>query len=396
MVSRRTLSRQMSSPRSSRRSFLATGGAFGAAAMLGGCGISAFNSERALSNTGTLTIINWAEYIDEASIERAQAELALTISYRPEYTDNVSGFAEFIEPPLSAGASTSYDLIVPTNWVAARMINNGWVEALPTEVIPNHVNIDPVFLTNEWDRGSRFQMPWQAGITGIAYDPEAIGGDITSVQALFDPALRGRVGLVGEMREAVGLAMLANGDDPARPTPASARAGLSRLTSLVESGQFAFIVFDDFVDRLLEGSLDATMAWSGQAAALALEDPRFRYVIPSEGAISWFDTMVIPRGAPNFAEAARWMNWAYDPVNAAEISLFNLYVCPVLGTQDALRAMGGDAADLADNPLVFPDAETRNRLFTWGTLDLEVELAIESGFDALFDFFDPDTLQFTG
>ena len=385
----------MTSRRSSRRSFLATSGAFGAT-MLAGCAAVSTTTERALTNTSGLRIINWAEYIDPDSVVSAANALGFSIDYREDYTDNVTGLAEIIEPALGATGSTQeFDMIVPTNWLAARMINDGWVEALPLEEIPNHVNLDPAFLTNEWDRGSRFQMPWQAGITGIAYDPERIGDDITSVETLFDRAFQGRVGLVGEMREAVGLAMLANGDDPSNPTPQSARAGLQRIGGLVEQGQFGFIVFDDFVGRLQAGELDATMAWSGQAAALALEDPRFRYVIPDEGGISWFDTMVIPRGAPNFTNAARWMNWAYDPVNAAAISEFNLYVCPVLGTQDVLRSRGGFAAQLADNPLVFPDAATRNRLFTWGTLNLEDELEIEAGFDELFLFFD-DNLQFVG
>lgn len=382
--------------RSSRRSFLAASSAF-SAALLAGCGVGAPSAERSLAATNRLNIINWAEYIDERSLELARSRLNVAISYREDYTDNVTGFDEIIEPALAATGSTdAFDLIVPTNWLAARMIDNGWVEALPFEEIPNHVNLDPAFLTNEWDRGSRFQMPWQAGITGIAYDPAQTGGDITSVETLFDPALRGRVGLVGEMREAVGLTMLLNGDDPSTPTRQSAQAGLDRLSEAVNAGQFRFIVFDDFVNRLQQGALDATMAWSGQAAALALEDPRFRYVIPDEGGISWFDTMVIPKGAPNFTNAARWMNFAYDPEVAAGISEFNLYVCPVLGTQDVLRARGGFAAEVADNPLVFPDAATRNRLFTWGTLDLEDELAIEAGFDDLLNRFDPVTLEFTG
>ncbi len=381
--------------RSSRRSFLATSGAFGAA-LLTGCATVSSSSERALSNTGGLEVINWPEYIDPGFVDQARSDLGISINYREEYSDNVTGFNDIIQPALAAtGSTNAFDIIVPTNWLAARMINDGWVEALPFEEIPNHVNLDPVFLTNEWDRGSRFQMPWQAGITGIAYDPERVGGDVTSVETLFDPQLRRQVGLVGEMREAVGLAMLANGDDPSNPTTRSARAGLDRLTQLVDDGHFQFIVFDDFVGRLQEGSLAATMAWSGQAAALALDDPRFRYVIPEEGGISWFDTMVIPRGAPNFTNAARWMNWAYDPENAAAISEFNLYVCPVLGTQDVLRARGGFAAELADNPLIFPDAATRNRLFTWGTLNLEDERAIEADFDALFCRFDAN-LQYTG
>lgn len=383
----------MNPRRTSRRRFLAGSGAI-SAALLAGCGLGSNNSERALGATGALNIINWAEYIDERSLELARSRLNVAISYREDYTDNITGFDEIIAPALAATGSTdAFDLIVPTNWLAARMINDGWVEALPFEEIPNHVNLDPAFLTNEWDRGSRFQMPWQAGITGIAYDPARIGGDITSVESLFDPELSGRVGLVGEMREAVGLAMLTNGDDPANPTARSAQAGLDLITRLVDRGQFRFIVFDDFVGRLQAGQLDATMAWSGQAAALALEEPRFRYVIPDEGGISWFDTMVIPKGAPNFQNAARWMNFAYDPEIAAGISEFNLYVCPVLGTQDVLRSRGGFAAEVADNPLIFPDAETRNRLFTWGTLNLEDELEIEAGFDDLFLRFD-ENLQF--
>ena len=82
------------------------------------------------------------------------------------------------------------------------------------------------------------------------------------------------------------------------------------------------------------------------------------------------------------------MNWAYNPDNAAEISAFNLYVSPVLGTREALRRRGGDDAELADNPLIFPDADTRNRLFTWGTLDSETERQIEAEFDSLFAFFE--------
>ena len=155
----------MTSRRSSRRSFLATSGAFGAT-MLAGCAAVSTTTERALTNTSGLRIINWAEYIDPDSVVSAANALGFSIDYREDYTDNVTGLAEIIEPALGATGSTQeFDMIVPTNWLAARMINDGWVEALPLEEIPNHVNLDPAFLTNEWDRGSRFQMPWQAGIT---------------------------------------------------------------------------------------------------------------------------------------------------------------------------------------------------------------------------------------
>ena len=368
----------------SRRSFIRGAAALGAGAFLASCASPENTARRPVENTNFLRVINWPEYIDPASIDQIVAATTLNdVVYDEIYFDNFSGFDTIIVPELSEGGRPSFDLIVPTQWVAGRMISNGWVEELPLEAIPNHVNLDPRFMASDFDRGSRFQMPWQGGMTGIAYDTAAVDEPITSVEQLFDSSLRGRVGLIGEMREAIGLAMLVNGDDPARPTEAAARAGLALLSDLEVAGHFQSVVFDDFVGELQAGRLAATMAWSGQAAALQLESDQFEFAIPEEGAISWFDTMVIPRNAVNYGAAAAWMNWAYDPANAAQISAFNLYVSPVLGTDAALRAMGGFEATLANNPLIFPDTETRNRLFTWGDLDLGFELNLEADFEVL-------------
>ena len=171
--------------------------------MLAGCAATTTASERIATVDGTLNVINWAEYLPLETIDLFQSSTNVRqVNYREEYVDNVSGFTDIIRPQLSTGGTPDFDLIVPTQWLAGRMIDNGWVEALPLEVIPNHVNLDPRFMTSDFDRGSRFQMPWQGGITGISYNPESIGGEITSVQELFDPGLRGRVGMIGEMREA--------------------------------------------------------------------------------------------------------------------------------------------------------------------------------------------------
>jgi len=252
-------------------------------------------------------------------------------------------------------------------------------------VVPNHVNIDPAYLTNDWDRGSRFQMPWQAGITGIAYNPAQTNRPINSIQQLFDSSLAGRVALIGEMREAVGFGMLLNGDDPSRPTAVTARAGFDVIKQSVERGQVAAIVFNEFADGLADGTFAATMAWSGDTVLLQADRPDIEFVIPDEGAIAWFDTMVIPKNAANYAGAGAWMNWAYDPVNAAQITSWVQYISPVLGVQDELRRLGGETAELADNPILFPDDETRNRLFTWGSLDLATELQLEDDFNALVE-----------
>lgn len=376
--------------RLSRRTFLAGLGATGLGATgLVGCGTEAGSAPSFdLGNSSRLTMLSWTDYIDPTedgvpgTIERVQAELNLEVDYRTDYEDNYAGYdlvlanAVNVDPP-------QYDIVVPTNWRAAQMIEQGWAEQLPIEEIPNHVNLDPAFMTNAWDRGSRYQMPWQAGITGIAYDPALTGRPLGSIEDLFDPEFAGRVGLIGEMREAVGLAMLANGDDPSRPTFPTVEAGYNRIADAVESGQFTRATYGDFADRIVSGELAAAMAWSGDTALLRADRPDIEFVIPEQGAIQWFDTMVIPTGSRNIAAAGRFMNYVYEPTNAARITAWVGYISPVLGVQEVLLAEGGDLAELAQDPVLFPDESNRSRLFTWGGFDQADESAVDDAFNEL-------------
>ena len=375
--------------RPSRRSFLAGSAAFGAA-MLAGCAGERTSIGVGADQFGTLRIRNWTDYIDPELLPVISADIGVALDYQASYESNDEALELHLNPflaQLDAGSAPDFDVIMPTNWLAARLIEDGAVEPLPIELIPNHVNIDPAYLTNDWDRGSRFQMPWQAGITGIAYDPAATGRPIESIADLLDPEFAGRVAMIGEMREAVGLGMLLNGDDPTRPDETSAAAGFARIAEAVQRGQFAAATYGDFAGGLASGAFVAAMAWSGDTVLLQAERPDIEFVIPDEGAISWFDTMVIPKGAANVGSAGRFMNWAYDPANAAQLTSWVQYVSPVLGVQNELRTLGGEAAALADSQILFPDATTRNRLFTWGSgLDRDVEDALEADF---FDLIDP-------
>lgn len=378
----------------SRRRFLLAVGAAGLTA----CVDTSADRQVDLGGSSQLRILTWPEYIDADDDDDAMypggtlAELAaatgMTIDYSTGYTDNIDGFQLVLDRAIGAGdAGPAYDIVVPTNWRAAQMIANGWAEQIPIEIVPNHSNIDPAFLTNAWDRGSRYQMPWQAGITGIAFDPAAtedlLGGPITSIAQLFDPALAGLVGFIGEMREAVGLAMLANGDDPSRPTVAGAEAGLQRIADAAARGQIGAFTFEDFRPKLASGELVAAMAWSGDAALLQDERPDIEFVVPEEGAIQWFDTMVIPTGAANVAAAGQFMDFVYEPANAARITRWVGYISPVTGVKEYLEDQGGADAELAANPILFPDAATRARLFTWGGLDQADEDRLDAAYAEL-------------
>lgn len=377
----------------SRRRFLLAAGAAGLTA----CVDTGTGRQVDLGGSDRLRILNWPDYIDAGddgdvqytggTLSLLSAESGMGIDYDASYTDNIDGFQLVLDRAVDVG-EPAWDIVVPTNWRAAQMIANGWAEPIPIEIIPNHANIDPAFLTNAWDRGCRHQVPWQAGITGIAYDPartaEAIGGPITSIDQLFDPGLAGRVGFIGEMREAVGLVMLANGDDPSRPTAAAADAAMDRIIGAAGRGQVGAFTFEDFATRLEQGELDAAMAWSGDVALLRQRRPDIEFVVPDEGAIQWFDTMVIPAGAPNVAAAGRFIDWVYDPANAARITRWVGYISPVLGVQEFLASTGDpDDAALAADPVLFPDAATRARLYTWGGLDPADEDRLDIEYAAL-------------
>jgi spermidine/putrescine transport system substrate-binding protein len=343
-----------------------------------------------LGGSTSLSVLNWPLYIDPdedgalGSISRMREELGLQVRYDDSYEDNIAAWNDLIVPALGSGNQLGYDIITPTYWLAGRMVERGWAEQVPLEIVPNHVNIDPAYLTQEWDRGARFHMPWQAGITGIAYDPARTQRELTSIADLFDPAFAGRIGIIGEMRETVPFGMLLNGDDPSRPTEATASAGLKLFEEARRSGQIAQVTFGEFADGLASGDLWAAMAWSGDTVLLQADRPDITFVVPEEGAVRWFDTMVIPKGSANVAAAGAWMNFVYDPVNAAQITAWVQYISPVIGVAEALQDLGGDAAELARNPILFPDDATKRRLFTWGGLPIEVEDQLDARFGALF------------
>lgn len=369
----------------SRRRFLGAS-AFATAGVLAGCSVERSQQGADLGIDSRLNMRSWTEYIDPSedgevgTIERVESEFDMQINYVEDYEDNAAEWAGTFAD-LGAGQDIGVDIIVPTNWVAARLIDRGWVEPIPLEIVPNHANIDPSFLTPSWDRGARFHMPWQVGITGIAYNQELTGGEIRSLAQIFDGSADFAVGFIPEMREALGLAMLLDGADPSRPTEVTANAAMEHLEAAFRREQVRFTY--DFRDGLQDGSLAAAMSWSGDVVQMQRDFPNIEFVIPDEGAVQWFDTMVIPQSSGAVGAAGKFMNYVYDPVNAARITNWVQYISPVVGVQDALVELGADAAALAENEILFPAIETRRRLFSWGSLDTTVEEQLEARFDLL-------------
>lgn len=322
---------------------------------------------------GSLRILNWSDYIDETegnspgTVDRFNEATGVPTTYDPSWVGNFEAIDDQLASLLSGTGPTGYDVITPTYWLAAQLREAELLDPIPLALVPNHVNVDPAYLGLPWDRGGRFHMPWQVGITGIAYNRSTLPQGINSVTELFalDPR---RFSIIGEMREAVGLVLLEQGIDASRATADEAHGAMDLIEEqAARDVKFNFGGIGDptsFSTQLADGKIDAAMAWSGDIVQLQAENPEIEFVIPNEGAIRWFDTMVIPKGASNRGAAAEWMNFVYDPEQAAQITSYVQYISPVLGAQEVLRSQG--QAELADNPILFPDNETSQRLVSFG------------------------------
>jgi spermidine/putrescine transport system substrate-binding protein len=312
------------------------------------------------------------------TVDRFSEAAGVDTTYSETWNDNNEAYGKEFANYLEGGNPTPWDIACPTNWMAARLKRNGWIAPLPFHLIPNYVNLEPQYLNLGWDRGAKYHLPWQAGITGIAYNASVTGRELTSVADLFDPEFRGRIGLFTEMRDTLGLVMLSQGNDPTVATEDDMNEALDAIEEANESGQIRRFTGNDYLQDIDNGNFAACVAWSGDI--LQSTNPDVRFVVPEEGAMSWFDTMVIPVGADNGVAAARWMDFVYDPVNAARITAWVQYVSPVIGVREELEKLGGDAAALAESPLLFPDDETKARLSVFADLDEDVDQRITDRF----------------
>jgi spermidine/putrescine transport system substrate-binding protein len=276
------------------------------------------------------------------------------VDYIEDINDNDSFFGK-IEGPLSQGQSVGRDVVVMTDssGLPQRMIQLGWLEKLDKAAIPNIKNLIPAQRHPDWDPNRDYSLPWQSGMTGIGYDPKKVGYDIDSIdQLLTDPKLKGKITMLTEMSDTMGLVMLANGDDPAHVTQKTWDAAKAKIKKAVTSGQIRQFTGNDYAPLLANGSVYACVAWSGDMVQLQADHPGLKWVAPKTGAMIWTDNMLIPKGG-NIYAASVLMNWYYDPKIAAEVEDYVNYICPVLGADKVL--LKTDPA-VAKNPLIFPPA----------------------------------------
>jgi spermidine/putrescine transport system substrate-binding protein len=350
----------------SRRQLLARAGslaaAVSAAPLMAACGQVAQRATVGASawwarqrHTGQLVFANWPLYIDyenylkdRPSLNQFSRHTGIEVAYE-EVIDNNAPFYAKIEPRLRARKPLGYDLMVLTNgWQLTQLIDNGWLIELDHELLPSFSSYAAAWAKNpNYDPGNRYTIPWQSGLTGIAYNTQVIDREITSIKDLWDPAFSGRVGMMSDNTDLGTAGLLSLGVDPARSTSADWRAAAALLQSqrpLVRN-----YYNQHYIDALQNGDIWIGQAWSGDIfQANASGYPHLRFVVPREGVMHWTDNLMIPVGAANPLSAIQCMDYYYQPGPAARVAAWVEFITPVPAAREMLRSLP------ANSPLVFP------------------------------------------
>jgi spermidine/putrescine transport system substrate-binding protein len=387
--------------RSAHRPFTRRGlltGTLGSAALLAaggtltGCGTPAGQqteegcvSEDLSGAEKTLAFSNWPQYLDvdpddepkRPSLDGFVSTTGIRVTYTEDINDNNEFFGK-VQNQLAACQSTGRDIMVLTDWMAARMIRLGWIQELDRAKLPNvEANLLPSLRNRPFDTENQFAVPWQSGLAGLAYNGRVTGEIRTIDELLTRPDLKGRVTALSEMHDTMGLLLMSNGHDPADFTAAQFDDALNKLKRAVDSGQIRRFTGNDYAPELAKGDIAACVGWSGDIIQLGFEDERIKFVVPDSGVLLWSDNMLVPNRASHKANAEELINYYYDPAIAAQLAAYVNYICPVQGAQAEMEKID---PELAANPLVFPDDAMLARSRVFMALDGQQEREYERKF----------------
>ncbi|MFF8096660.1 extracellular solute-binding protein [Streptomyces sp. NPDC016675] len=365
-------------PSISRRTLLRGLGGSAALGALAGCGVPAAYvapGDRAATDRSAgeprLTWANWPLYIDtddehpsrRPTLAAFEKRSGISVEYIEEINDNDEFFGR-LSPSLMNHQPTDRDLIVISDWMCGRFVRLGWVQEMDRSRQPNvTAHLDPLLRSPAFDPGRKYTVPWQSGITGIAYNRRRLGREIRHVADLWADDLKGRVTLLSGLDEAFALLMLGDGVDVTDWRADDFHRMCDRVERQVARGQIRRFTGNDYVKDLSGGDVLACQAYSGDVIQLQADDPDIEFVVPEEGAELWAESLMIPNLAGHKANAERLIDHYYRPEVAAELAAWVNYVCPVPAAREVLASSGDEeTAALADDPLIFPDDAMRRRL----------------------------------
>ena len=330
----------------------------------------------------SLYVANWPLYIEEdrGTLKEFQQKYGAKVKYVEEVNDNTEFFGK-VRQQYERGDSGGRDIHVVTDWMAGKMITLGYVQKLDHAALPNvTANLIDRLKSPPFDPKRDYSVPWQSGFAGIIYRKDKVKREPKSIDDLFDPAYKGKVTMLTEMRDTVGLVAASMGADPETASKDEFMKAIDKIGAASDSGQIRGFTGNEYTKDITKGDSWVIIGWSGDAVQLEADNPNIKFVAPESGVHLWTDNMEIPVGAPEPYAAEKFMDFVYEPEVQADIAEYVNYICPVNGVKEILTKR--DPA-LGENQLIFPDEQTLADAFIFRQLKPEEDTELTEAFQGV-------------
>ena len=305
-------------------------------------------SEDAAKPGKELNLFAWSEYVPQSVIDGFTKETGIQVNYET-YASNEEMLAKLV-----SGAQ-KYDLVQPSEYTVEALIKEKALLPLDPARIPNLGNIAPEYRNLAHDPGLKYSVPWMVGSVGIVVNTKKVTEPVKGYADVFQKKHEGRIVVLDDPREIVSWALATKGRGPNDVTPET----LAEVKPVLEAWLPLVKVYDSDSPKtaLLNGDVDLGVVWSGEGALLYNEDKKFQYVLPSEGAHEFIDSLAIPKDATNPVGAMMFMNYILRPEVSKLISADFPYTNPNLEARKLLTP-----EELA-NPASYPKGDMKLVLF---------------------------------
>jgi spermidine/putrescine transport system substrate-binding protein len=361
----------------SRRAVLAGAGGLGAAGLLAACGGGSDSADSANS----VRWGNWPLYLDYdeetkkyPTLEKFKEQTGVTAEYFEDYNDNDEFFGK-VQAQLKLGEDIGYDVVTPTDWMAARWIRLGYTQKFDAANVPNKTNILDSLASPSFDPNREQSLTWQGIMAGFGWNVEKNPKGIRTIDELFAPQNKGKIVVLSEMRDTIGIILRSQGVDLQTVTEDQFMNAVDFMAKKIADGWIRGVKGNEYAEDLTSGDATAVIGWSGDMFILKSENEgKFDFAIPDSGGTISGDNLMIPStvSAEGKANAEKLINFYYDPAIAAEVAAYVNYVCPVKGAQAEMEKI---SPELASSPFIFPDAATSAKLSVFRSLTPAEETA---------------------
>lgn len=275
----------------------------------------------------TLTVFNWGEYLSDGSDDMmdVNAEFEELTGIKVNYVNfetNEDMYAKI------KGGGSNYDVIIPSDYMIARMAKEGMLEKLDYSKIPNYKYIDDSYKGLYYDVNNEYTVPYCVGKVGLIYNSKMVEGKPDSWSILWDEKYAGKILMINNSRDAFGVAHFLLGNSVNTEDAEKWNAAADKLKEQKQNSLLKGYVMDEVFNQMEQGSAAMVPYYAGDFLTMYANNPDLAFVYPKEGTNIFVDCACIPKGAENKEMAELYINFLADPAVAVENAIYTGYASP--------------------------------------------------------------------